>query len=332
MNISSSVSRVDIRLLLVSCLIFGLGFSFSSCYSQSSEDVSAIGVVPADVTPLPSVYPTTDPVAFPTAVPTPTAIVLPEPTPLFGPTWRPTSIGITQVLTAKDSVYRPTVYEEPNGEPFEVPYHFLSGSVDNQYDWFKNPTYFQNSLALRVMEGKPGDEWAKVMIPTRPIITGWVKSEDFTWSQTDFYVKVNVANNSITVWEGDVIIAQTHVVTGDSGRETPLASTFIDEILPGHSSAYGPWILSLGVFSDKLNSFGGGGLPKTAIHGTNNPSLIGQYASNGCIRIPNEVISFLKERVPVGTPVDIVNEPNAPEILDFDGEIFFDQTLSAIDA
>ena len=43
-----------------------------------------------------------------------------------------------------------------------------------------------------------------------------------------------------------------------------------------------------------------------AIHGTNRPELIGGAHSNGCIRIPNEVITVLAETVPMGTPVDIV--------------------------
>jgi len=40
-----------------------------------------------------------------------------------------------------------------------------------------------------------------------------------------------------------------------------------------------------------------------AIHGTNNPSSIGTYASYGCIRMHNRDIVDLFERVSVGTPV-----------------------------
>jgi len=96
-------------------------------------------------------------------------------------------------------------------------------------------------------------------------------------------------------------------VTGDVGRETPVASTYIDEIMPGPSGAYGPWLLSLGVFSEAINTFGSaGGLPKVALHGTNRPDLLGQYASNGCIRLPNDVITMLASEVPVGTRVDLI--------------------------
>ena len=139
-------------------------------------------------------------------------------------------------------------------------------------------------------------------------MTGWVNTTEYEWSSSDYYVKVNVGNNTVTVWRGDeLIVDSTAVVTGDSGRTTPLASTYVDEIMPGPSGAYGPWLLSLGVFSDSINTFGGG-LPKVALHGTNRPDLLGQYASNGCIRLPNDVISMLADEVPVGTRVDIVNE------------------------
>ena len=40
-----------------------------------------------------------------------------------------------------------------------------------------------------------------------------------------------------------------------------------------------------------------------AIHGTNRPESIGKYASYGCIRMYNEDIAHLFQRVSVGTPV-----------------------------
>ena len=42
-----------------------------------------------------------------------------------------------------------------------------------------------------------------------------------------------------------------------------------------------------------------------ALHGTNNPSSIGQAVSHGCVRLRNEDIAFLYDLVPVGTPVYI---------------------------
>lgn len=280
--------------------------SVSTSATPSATDVPSPTATPPPPTPLP----TTEPIAEPTPKPTPTAIATPVPTatPEFGPSGRPSSAGEVLVLTATPAVFRPTVYDGPNGSEVSVPYQFLDGRVDDQYDHFKNPTFFGNPLALMVLEGQEGDEWARVQIPTRPIIDGWINTAEFTWSSSNYYVQINIANNTVTVWDGEEIIANTAVVTGDVGRETPLTSTFVDEIMDGPNSAYGPKLLSLGVFSDAINTFGSaGGLPKIAMHGTNKPELLGQYASNGCIRLPNDVIDMLAARVPVGTRVDIVS-------------------------
>ena len=47
------------------------------------------------------------------------------------------------------------------------------------------------------------------------------------------------------------------------------------------------------------------GAPVVALHGTNAPELVGQARSNGCIRVPNELIQQLADTVPAGTPVYI---------------------------
>jgi lipoprotein-anchoring transpeptidase ErfK/SrfK len=42
------------------------------------------------------------------------------------------------------------------------------------------------------------------------------------------------------------------------------------------------------------------------IHGTNEPSTIGQNVSSGCIRMMNEDVIDLFDRVPVGTKVIVI--------------------------
>lgn len=46
------------------------------------------------------------------------------------------------------------------------------------------------------------------------------------------------------------------------------------------------------------------------IHGTNEPSGIGRRVSHGCVRLFNQDIEDLYPRVPVGTPVTVVNQPD----------------------
>ena len=60
--------------------------------------------------------------------------------------------------------------------------------------------------------------------------------------------------------------------------------------------AYGPWFLRLGV--PGFNTIG--------IHGTPFPESIGSRATEGCIRMRNDEVTDLKNRVKVGTTVIIL--------------------------
>jgi lipoprotein-anchoring transpeptidase ErfK/SrfK len=48
------------------------------------------------------------------------------------------------------------------------------------------------------------------------------------------------------------------------------------------------------------------------IHGTTEPWSIGRAVSSGCIRLFNQDIIDLYNRVPVGTPVVVLNERRQP--------------------
>lgn len=198
-----------------------------------------------------------------------------------------------------------TIYDGPNGSPKQVTYQYLDGSAINYP--MTNPTYFGNTLALRVI-GDASGEWIEVALPTRPNgQTGWVKTADWNIQSSNWYVQINTGNNTVAVWRGEELMYETQAVTGKSSTPTPKVTAFVDEKMPGPSGAYGPWLLSLGVFSNAHNTFGsGGGLPKIALHGTSNPELMGQYASNGCIRVVNDAITWMYNNVPVGSYVAII--------------------------
>src|SRR5450830_1636742 len=48
------------------------------------------------------------------------------------------------------------------------------------------------------------------------------------------------------------------------------------------------------------------------IHGTNQPSTIGQFVSSGCVRLVNDDIEDLYQRVQVGTRVVVLPGANHP--------------------
>lgn len=51
------------------------------------------------------------------------------------------------------------------------------------------------------------------------------------------------------------------------------------------------------------------GLPGYLIHGTNKAFGVGMRVSHGCVRMLPEDVESLFERIPVGTPVQIINQP-----------------------
>jgi lipoprotein-anchoring transpeptidase ErfK/SrfK len=173
---------------------------------------------------------------------------------------------------------------------------------------FDNPTYFQNPLVMQVLE-QHGD-WLKVLIQARPNHTeGWVKAGDVDVTSTTYRMVLSLADRHLTVYDGDAVVAETDVVIGKDTTPTPLGRFYLSEKIkqknPG--GAYGPWILSTNGYSEALDLFDNG-LPVIAFHGTNQPELIGTQASNGCIRMPNDVVTKLAELLPAGTPIEIVAE------------------------
>ena len=66
---------------------------------------------------------------------------------------------------------------------------------------------------------------------------------------------------------------------------------------------YGNYAYGLSAFSDALTDWAGGGI--IGLHGTNDPSSIGDRKSHGCIRLYNWDIEKLVPILPLGTPVEI---------------------------
>jgi len=51
------------------------------------------------------------------------------------------------------------------------------------------------------------------------------------------------------------------------------------------------------------------------IHGTNDPTTIGKHVSSGCIRLTNEDVADLYERVPVGARIVVLPSSNRVSVV-----------------
>jgi lipoprotein-anchoring transpeptidase ErfK/SrfK len=201
----------------------------------------------------------------------------------------------------------PAAYQASSALPPIPRMGFASaGSRKTDDGWaFTNPTFFKNPLVFQVIE-HDGD-YLKVWVPARPNQEqGWIKASDVDLTSTTFRMELSVSQHHLKVYDGNTAIVDTNVVDGTPSTKTPLGHFYINEKIKSDNPAgpYGYWILSTSGYSEDLNLFDNG-LPVIAFHGTNQPELLGQSKSNGCIRMPNDVDQKLAAALPAGTPVDI---------------------------
>jgi lipoprotein-anchoring transpeptidase ErfK/SrfK len=154
---------------------------------------------------------------------------------------------------------------------------------------------------------EPAGGWVEVMLPTRPNgSTGWVRADAVSYYVADGTIVIDLGERRLTYVVDGVEVISTEVGIGSRYNETPTGLFFVTDnvTLADPDSAWGPHALGLSARSETVTEFNGGdGI--IGIHGTNNPSSIGDNISLGCVRLPNDMITALHKMVPIGTPVDI---------------------------
>ena len=104
--------------------------------------------------------------------------------------------------------------------------------------------------------------------------------------------------------EDDKLVLSSTVAVGKPGAETPLGRDFyVQARYYPTDPFYGPFVLVTSAYS-KLSDWPGSGL--AGIHGTNQPNLLGQAVSHGCVRVANSVALALERLAPLGTPIDFL--------------------------
>ncbi|MDY7100957.1 MAG: L,D-transpeptidase [Actinomycetota bacterium] len=229
------------------------------------------------------------------SVTTGTTMTLVEPTPPLA-AGETVEVGIGPAAVAAVSGADIAVYEQPWAEP----------TPDQVVRTFTATTRFSSPQVFLVTATHGA--WLRVQLPIRPNHTeGWILRDQVELRSIDHRIVVDVSDRTITVVDGQQVVAQSSVVVGRQGTPTPYGRFFVTDALalPNPHGVYGPYILALSARSEALQSFNGDE-PIIAIHGTNRPGLIGTAASNGCVRLPNELITQLITTVPLGTPVDVI--------------------------
>jgi len=168
-----------------------------------------------------------------------------------------------------------------------------------------NPNYLGATVVLLVTGYQPG--WVQAYIPERPNeSTAWIPSADVTISFVPDHIVVSLSARLLTLYHDNAPVFQTAVAPGEPSSPTPTGSFFIAYIvkLTDPGDVYGPYAMGTSAFSNTYYSFDGGP-GQVGIHGTNQPWVIGSYASHGCVRLPNSAVTTLAQLVVPGTPVEI---------------------------
>jgi lipoprotein-anchoring transpeptidase ErfK/SrfK len=175
----------------------------------------------------------------------------------------------------------------------------------------KSPTTSGAALVFLVDGRKVRGERLPVHLPVRPNGSrGWVRAADVRLASNDYRITVDLAERTLAFERRGEVEWSTPIAVGRRAMPTPSGRYYVKELLmpseEDDEELYGPFALGLSGYTDSPGAADfRGGDGALAIHGTNDPSSIGQRVSHGCIRVPNDVVTFLASTLPMGTPVDV---------------------------
>lgn len=214
-----------------------------------------------------------------------------------GTTVAPVAGTSGQIADVKGSVKKvDTFAAESDAEP--------TGSLDNP--WLYDPEQPQSLIPRTFMVKQDRGERLEVYTGEPPSeSTTWIRRSDVDIKAARYRIEVSTGTFNLKVFEDGKVIMDAPIAVGTGQRPTLTGLHFLNVLLqnPNPDDIYGPYAYGLSSYSTDqsvLEDFKKG---QAAIHGTNDPSSIGRAVSNGCIRLSNENITTLAQKVPPGTPV-----------------------------
>jgi lipoprotein-anchoring transpeptidase ErfK/SrfK len=160
----------------------------------------------------------------------------------------------------------------------------------------------QEMFAVRKQLGSDGNVWYRVSIPMRPNGTyGWIPARTVSLAPTISQIVIDRSARTIDIYRHGKHAWHGIVAVGAPGRETPLGHFYVAaRFVPYHDPFLGVFAEETSAYS-KLTEWPGGGV--VGIHGTDEPQLLGQAVSHGCVRVANTTAVALKRLAPLGTPI-----------------------------
>lgn len=190
---------------------------------------------------------------------------------------------------------RATAYRAPGGKPLA---HFGKVNVNDF------PTVF--GVVGKLVRADCEVAWLRAELPIKPNgATGWIRARDVDVWPVRTRILVDLSARRVVLFRsGRRVLAATAAI-GSPATPTPTGRYYVNQRLvptdPG--GPFGPGAIGISAFSEVLTGWTQGG--PVAIHGTNEPWLIGRAVSNGCIRVRNDDLRRLFKLAVAGTPVEI---------------------------
>ncbi|MTV24043.1 L,D-transpeptidase family protein [Nitriliruptoraceae bacterium ZYF776] len=215
----------------------------------------------------------------------------PATTPADAPEPSVEETGPTTARTTARASGPVTVHDGPDGTPAgELP----------------ATTGFGSATTLLVVDASV-DGWLEVVLPVRPNgTTGWVRTDGLELREVTTEVRIDLDARQLEIVEDGEVTRRTTVAVGDAEHPTPTGTFSVTDKVASDDpyGPYGPFAIGLSGRSEVLTEFAGGD-GQIAIHGTDRPDLLGEAVSHGCIRVHDEVATWLAENLPLGTPVTV---------------------------
>ena len=166
--------------------------------------------------------------------------------------------------------------------------------------------YFGIGIVAWIQEVSSDGRWGRVELPyTWPRRDGWIRLSGLDRDATRVRVEVDLSLHQVTVRRFGKVLFRAPGATGAPSSPTPVGEYFVTDRVPfSAGSALGSFAFGISGIQPRLPAGWSGG-NQLAIHGTNNPSSIGQSVSAGCVRVSEATLDRLRPLLGYGTPVII---------------------------
>jgi hypothetical protein len=158
------------------------------------------------------------------------------------------------------------------------------------------------AIGRRTVDGRA---WYRIRLPGRPNgRTGWVDGERLQWLRDvrGVALDLDLSQRRLRVQRDGRTIRSFPVAVGKPSAPTPRGRFYLAAAWRPGEALYGRWAIETSAGAS-ITDWPGGGV--IGIHGTNQPSLIGQAVSHGCIRMRNADILRLRHWAKPGTRLRI---------------------------